>query len=1041
MEKLILLTCRSMGSSPPCNRVLALLFGILLSTALCAQTTINVKGKVTDENNAAIPGVNIVLKGTSIGTTTDANGAYAIDLPEGNQTLVFSFIGFATQEIAVGGRTIIDVSLATSTETLAEVVVVGYGEQKKEAVTGSVVSLSGDKMRDIPSPNITTALQGRLAGVDMSQSSTKPGATMQIRIRGTRSLNATNDPLVVLDGIPFPGNLADINPNDIKSIDILKDAASTAIYGSRGANGVILVTTNKGVKGQKAQLTYNGYYGVKNIFAKYPMMNGAKFEQLRATAGVYTTNGLDETPGLNTDWQSMFYGTGSVQSHDIGVLGSTEGGSYNVGLGYYNDVAVIPGQNYSRLSLRASIDQSIGNYLRVGFGTNTNGSISNGANLSMYDVLSLSPIADPYNSDGSLKRTIRMPLDETWTRTRSTIDALGDGWIDQTKSLGSYNSIFGELRIPKVEGLTYRINLGLNYRQTAAGQYTGQGVFAINPATVSTASITNTLLTSWTIENLLTYDRTLADRHNINLTGLFSAQKDQYNKSNATAKDIPADAFQFYNLGRANQQPIIDPAQQDYYQAGLMSAMLRLQYSYDDRYLLQATYRYDGSSRLAEGHKWVSYPGVSVGWNIHKESFMNNISVIDRLKLRIGYGTTSNQAINPYSTLGLLSTTPYNFGSTLTTGYNVTSLPNPNLGWEYSTTLNYALDFAVLKNRISGTLEYYETKTNNLLFTVGLPQTSGVNSYVANVGESQNKGIELTLNGTILDKPDGLRLDAGINIYGNRNLLTKLASGQTRDEANWWFVGSPIDVIFDYQAVGIWQPGDANRSLYEPGPLTGVGGTEGMIKVKYTGDYNTDGTPTRIIGPADRQIMPMQANFQGGFNTRLAYKGFDLSIVGLFKNGGLVIATPYGSNGFLNILSGRRNNIDVDYWTPTNTGARFPKPGDIGGDQPKYLNSLSYIDASFLKIRTITLGYNFDQSSWFKVKGISRLRAYVTVQNPFVMFSPYYNLSGMDPETNSYANDGQNSAVPYANNQSRLLSIGTNTPSTRNYVFGLNVTF
>jgi TonB-linked SusC/RagA family outer membrane protein len=1017
------------------------LSGLMLAVCVSLSTStvfaqVAVSGKVTDEANAPIPGVNIILKGTTNGTTTDADGAYKIQIPEGNQTLVFSFIGFASQEISVDNRTVIDVTMVTSAETLADVVVIGYGEQKKEAVTGSVVSLSGEKMREIPSPNITTALQGRLAGVEMSQNNTRPGATMQIRVRGTRSLNASNDPLIVLDGIPFAGDLGDINPNTIKSVDILKDAASTAIYGSRGANGVILVTTNKGIKGQKAQISYNGYYGIKDVFAKYPMMNGDKFSQLRTDAGIYTTDGADEVKGKNTDWQNMFYGKGAISSHDIGVLGGSDGGSYNVGIGYYNDVAVIPGQNFSRISLRAALDQKVGNHLHMGFTTNTNYSISNGGNLSIYDVLSTSPIADPYNPDGTLKRTIRMPLDENWTRTRSTINALGDAWIDQTKALGSYNSMFAELKIPGVEGLTYRINGGLNYRQTTGGQYTGQGVFSINPTTVSTANITNTLTTSWTVENLLTYDRTFAEKHNFNILGLFSAQQDQYNKSNASAKDIPADAFQFYNLGRANQQPIIDPANQDYYQQGLMSTMLRLQYSYDDRYLLQATYRYDGSSRLAEGHKWVSYPGVSVGWNIHRESFMDGVSVIDRLKLRVGYGTTSNQAIKPYSTLGLLGTTPYNFGSNFVTGYNVTGLPNPNLGWEYSTTLNTALEFGLLKNRLFGTVEYYQTTTNNLLFTINLPQTSGVNSYVANVGESQNKGIELTLNGVILDKPDGLKWDVGLNIYGNRNELTKLASGQTEDKANWWFVGHPIDVIYDYQAVGLWQPGDVNRNILEPG------GNDGMIKVKYTGDYLADGiTPARAIGAADRQVMSMQPNFQGGFNTRLVYKGFDLSIVGLFKNGGLLIATPYGSNGFLNILSGRRGNIDVDYWTPTNTGAKYPKPGGIGGDQPKYLNSLSYVDASFLKIRTITLGYNFDQSSWFKVKGISKLRVYATVQNPFVMFSPYYKQSGMDPETNSYANDAQASAVPLPVNQSRLLQTGLNTPSTRNYVFGLNVTF
>jgi TonB-linked SusC/RagA family outer membrane protein len=1010
---------------------------VLMSSSLFAQ--IQVSGKVTDETGAGMPGVNIVIKGSSTGTTTDAEGAYTLSAPSDQSVLVFSFIGYSTQEQTVNGRTTIDVSLVLSAEQLSEVVVIGYGEVRQEAITGSVVSIKGDAMREIPSPNIVQALQGRLAGVDMTQNSTKPGASMQIRIRGTRSLSASNDPLVVLDGIPFAGSLSDINPNDIKSVDILKDASSTAIYGSRGANGVILVTTNKGTKGQKAQISYNGYHGIKNVFGKYPMMSGPELAQLRADANIYLTPGLDEDNNTNTDWQDLLFESASVTSHDIGVLGGTEGGSYNVGLGYYKDEAVVPGQDYSRMSLRASLDQQVGTNIRIGFTTNTNFSIANGNNLNFYENLSASPIADPYNPDGSFKRTIRQAADEWWTRTRSTIENLGDGWIDKTKSLGSYNSIYGEVQIPGVEGLSYRLNLGLNYRQSNGGQYTGQGVFSTIPTTVSSGTVSNTLTTSWTIENLVTYDRTFADKHNINLVALFSAQEDEYSKSHATANDIPADAVQFYNLGRANQPIVMDPAQQDYYQSGLMSTMIRAMYSYDDKYMLTASYRFDGSSRLAEGHKWVDYPAVSAGWNIHRESFMNNVSVINRMKLRVGYGITSNQSISPYSTLGLLGTIPYNFGSTLVTGFNVTSLPNPDLGWEYSSTVNYALEFGLFNNRLSGTIEYYQTTTKDLLFRIDLPQTSGVTNYIANIGEAENKGIELTLNGVILDKPDGFTWEAGFNLYANRNEITKLASGQKRDEANWWFVGHPMDVIYDYKAVGLWQAEDANLALYEPG------GNVGMIKVKYTGDFNPDGTPTRIIGAADRQIMSMQPKFQGGFNTRVAYKGFDLSIVGLFKEGGLLIATPYGQNGYLNMLSGRRGNIDVDYWMPDNTNAKYPKPGGMGGDAPKYLNSLSYMDASFLKIRTITLGYNFHQSDWFKVKGISRLRAYVTVQNPFVMFSPYHKESGMDPETNSYAYE--NTAVNLASTTNlndakrRLLTTGTNTPTTRNFIFGLNLTF
>lgn len=1035
MEKTILLMFRSLLRGTYLGRSSILIF---LFAATTASAQVIVKGKVTDESGSSMPGVNILVKGTTVGTTSDADGNYSLETKNLDGIIVFSFIGYESQEQSIGGRTIINAGMTPNIQSLSEVVVIGYGEQRQEAVTGSVVSLSGKELREIPSANITQALQGRLAGVEMSQSSSKPGEPMQIRIRGTRSLGATNDPLIVLDGIPFAGSITDINPNDIKSVDILKDASATGIYGSRGANGVILITTNKGRKGQKAQFSYNSYYGVKKVFSEYPMMSGEQLAKLRTDAGVYINGtepqyGPDEVEGMNTDWQDLFYGTAAVTDHDIAVAGGTDGGSYTFGLGYYRDEAVIPSQNYNRISLRASIDQQIGNYFHVGFTTNNNYSITNGSNLGFYDVLSSSPLVDPYNADGTFKRTIRMPLDEPWTRTRSTVEALGDSWIDQTKSLGSYNSLFGEFQIPGVKGLSYRINLGLNYRQSNGGQYTGEGVFSTNPTTISSASISNTLNTSWTVENLLIYDRTIAEKHNVNLLGLYSVQKEFYNRSTASARDIPNDAFQFYNMGRGNQQPIIDPQNQGYSVSGLMSTMARLTYSYDDRYMLLASYRFDGSSRLAEGNKWVSYPAISAGWNINKEAFLQNVNVIDRLKLRVGYGVTSNQAIGAYSTLGLLQTRPYNFGDTFTTGYYVSELPNPELGWEYSETMNYALEFGLLNNRLTGTIEYYSTKTNDLLFRVGLPPTSGVNGYTANIGESENKGFEITLNGLVLDNPDGLTWEVGFNLYANRNKLTGLESGRDREDNNWWFVGHPIDVIYDFEAVGIWQAEDANLTAFEPS------GNVGMIKVKYTGEFNPDGTPVRPIGAADRQIMSMQPNFQGGFNTRLAYKAFDLSIVGLFKSGGLLIATPYGSNGYLNILTGRRGNIDVDYWTPENTDARYPKPGGIGGDQPKYLNSLSYFDASFLKVRTITLGYNFDQSKWFNVKGISRLRAYATIQNPFVMFSPYHKESGMDPETNSYAN--QNSAVGYSNNVSRLLSTGTNTPSTRNFIFGLNLTF
>ena len=1013
------------------------LFAILwiISLGMFAQN-ITVRGTVTDENNEPVIGVTVIISGDPTrGTVTDMEGRYELMNVPVDGSLEFRYVGMKTQVIPVNGRTTIDVVMVPDVEILEEVVVIGYGTQRREAVTGSVASIRGDVLREVPSSNITQALQGRIPGVEMSQVSTKPGSPMQIRIRGTRSLTASNDPLIVLDGIPFAGSINDINPNDIKSIDILKDASATAIYGSRGANGVILVTTHRGTIGQKPQVSYSGYYGIKDIFAEYPMMNGPEFVALRKAAGMYD-NAIDESDDVNVNWQDLFYRTGMVTDHVLGVSGGTDQGSYNFGIGYYQEEAVVPLQDYNRISLRAAFDQGVGEFFRFGFSSSSNYSVNHGDGLGLYGVLSLSPIANPYNEDGTWKRTVKMPLDEQWVYSREILENLGDAWTDQNKAIGTYNTLYGEVKIPGIEGLKYRINLGLNYRNSDGGTYTGEGVFSASPTTPSTASVSKSSTTNWAVENLLTYDRTFAEKHQLNVLGMYSAEETKYNGSYISAKDIPADHFQFYNLGHAAGEIKIEPEDQNYYKSGLMSWMGRIMYSYDNRYMLTAILRSDGSSRLAKGHQWHTYPAVSVGWNIKNESFMQDITTINMLKLRAGYGQTSNQSVDPYSTLGRLSIRPYNFGDYFDVGYYVSELPNQNLGWEYSETWNYAVDFSILNSRLSGSLEYYITHTKDILLRVNLPSTSGVGSYMGNIGETQNKGWEISIDGVILDNYNGWTWDAGINIYGNRNKLVALASDRDRDESNWWFEGYPIDVIFDYEKIGLWNETDPDfkyLNILEPG------GNAGMIKVKYTGDYKEDGTPVRAIGPNDRQIRKLEPDFQGGFNTRVAYKNFDLSVVGAFKSGGTLISTLYSSNGYLNMLSGRRGNVKVDYWTPENTNAKYPKPGGItSGDNPKYGSTLGYFDASYLKIRTITLGYNFNQE-WIKNAGISRLRLYCTFQNPFVMFSPYYDESGMDPETNSYGDE--NAAVPYSQNLRRLLTIGTNTPSTRNYLIGINLTF
>ena len=1013
-------------------RPLGLLLLLCLIPLCSIAQNIMVKGIVKDNFGEPVIGANVTEKGTTNGMITDLDGNFSLTVQK-NATLVISYIGYVTQEIAIKGNTNLNITLKEDSKALEEVVVIGYGTARKSDVTGSIASVGGDKLQEMPSTNITYALQNRVAGVDMTQTSSQPGATMQIRIRGTRSLTASNDPLVVLDGIPFMGNLSDINPGDIKSMDILKDASSTAIYGSRGANGVILITTNRGAQGTPAKFTYNGYVGAKSVFSKYPMMDGPKYAEMRKYAGKFE-NSLDESDDTNTDWQDLLYRTGMVNSHDVSVAGGTNNGSYSFGAAYYKDQGVIPTQNYTRYSLRGSFDQGVGKYFRFGLTTNSNYNITKGSNVGPYSVLNNTPLANPYNADGSLKRTVKLnSQDEHFVVTRDLVEDLEDSWLNEKKGFGTYNNLFAEVQCPWVKGLKYRVNLGLNYRSTKGGVFTGEGINSSTADTPSTASLEHTETTNWAVENLITYDRTFG-KHQLNIVGMYSAEETVYTKSHIAARDIPAEYLQYYNLGRAEGNITVNPDNWDYQKSGLMSWMGRAMYTYDNRYMLMATVRADASSRLAKGHQWHTYPAVSAGWNIGQESFMDDLEWLDILKVRVGYGQTSNQAVNPYSTWGKLSTRPYNFGPTgYATGYYVSALPNYDLGWEYSSTWNFGLDFTLFGGRLSGTFEYYIQKTSDLLQNVNLPSTSGVSSYVGNVGKTENKGVEFTLNGTILDNHNGWTWDASINISANRNKLTELASGADRDEANNWFVGHPIDAIYDYEKIGLWQEGDPYLDILEPG------GNVGMIKVKYTGEYNEDGTPVRQIGPDDRQIISMEPKFTGGFSTRVAYKGFDLNVITAFKCGGKLISTLHHSNGYLNMLTGRRGQVDVDYWTEENTNAKYPKPGGIqSGDNPKYGSTLGYFDASYWKVRNISLGYKFDEQKWLKNFGIQSLRAYVSIQNPFVICSPFHKETGLDPETNSYGNE--NVAVT-SGIQRRFLTVGTNAPSTRNYLFGINLTF
>lgn len=667
------------------------------------------------------------------------------------------------------------------------------------------------------------------------------------------------------------------------------------------------------------------------MFHKYPMMDGPTYSKFRKYAGMYQ-NSLDESDDTNTDWQDLYYQTGVSHNHDVSVSGGTNGGSYSFGAGYYHDDSVLPTEGYDRVSVRGNFDQMVGKWFRFGLSTNNSYRKTQGVN-NMYGVLSMSPLVSPYDADGNIRRYVSLPADDQVVVTKETVERDKDVWLSENKGVGSYNTLFGEVKCPWIEGLSYRINVGLNFRSSKGGGFTGTGINNKDANATNSGWISENQTRNWAVENLITFDRTFAEKHNINVVGMYSAEETTYESTGANAQAIPADYFQYYALDKATGQ--VNLTGYNYWQSGLISWMGRVMYSYDNKYMFSAALRSDASSRLAEGHKWHTYPAVSAGWNIAREAFMESTKTwLDNLKFRVGYGETSNQSINPYSTLGGLAIRNYNFGNgtNYNAGYYVNALPNPELGWEYSKTWNFGLDFSLFKGRLSGSFEYYTQKTKDILLDVSLPSTSGVSSFTGNIGETQNKGWELTLNGIILDNKNGWNWEAGINLYQNRNKLTKLTGAISedgepeKDIANRWFVGHPIDVIYDYEYDGLWQEGDPYLNILEPD------GNVGMIKVKYRGDaskgdFKEDGvTPSRAIGADDRVIQSMEPDLIGGFNTTVGYKGFDLTVIGAFQIGGKLISAIHSSNGYLNMLTGRRGQLDVDYWTEENTAPSIRSP-------------------------------------------------------------------------------------------------------------------
>ncbi|MDJ1501031.1 TonB-dependent receptor [Xanthocytophaga agilis] len=1001
---------------------------LLISITQANAQAKSITGKVTDDKGGELPGVSVLIKGTNNGTVTNSEGRYTLSVSNPDAVLVFSFIGYISEETSLNGRSTIDVQLLPDITSLTEVVVVGYGTQKKSDVTGAIVSVNEKTLREVPAANLSQALQGRAAGLQIQPTGTRPGSVGQIRVRGERSLGGSNDPLLVVDGIPYDGSINDLNPSDIKSLEILKDASATAIYGSRGANGVIIITTQRGQAG-KPVVSYNGYQGVTTVARKYHLFNAEEFQKMRDVSGYGVAAGAPYLPvelesismGRSTDWQDLLYKNGKVMNHELSVGGGTENTQYSFGGGYYKETAVLPGQSFQRYSLRMTIDQKIGKRVKIGFNTMNTFGITDGESVgAMYSILSTSPLVPAYDANGAIINQPSYPREDQYSPLLLNNK---DSWAERRKRIRTFNSLYGEVEI--LEGLKYRLNIGLDYRQDQYGSYAGKFT-PMNNGTTSTATVDNGSAYNYTIENLLTYDKTIAEKHRFGVTGLYSIQQSESNNTRISATDLVADYIQYYNLGLSNSTAIVSSDNQGYSKRVILSYMGRINYSYDDRYLLTVTGRLDGSSVLAAGNKWHAYPAVSAGWNITNESFMKDIRFLSTLKLRAGLGQTSNQAINPFQTLGSLSQNKYNFGSTNAYGYYTSTLPNPDLGWEYTKTVNIGLDYGFLNGRITGSFEVYRQRTEDILLNTSLPPTSGVpGAYLKNVGKTENKGIEFSVSTQNIIKENGFNWSTDLNIFFNRNKILALNSGVTKDLGNLWFVGQPINVIFDYEKIGIWQTNEADAA-------TKFSQKPGQIKVK---DQNNDGK----ITPEDDKVIlgNFQPKFQGGFTNRFSYKGFDLSVVTFASIGGKLISAIHQPQSYLNMLQGRRNGIKVDYWTEQNPTNAYPKPDAAIGDNPLYGSTLGYFDATFVKIRSINLGYNLPQN-WLKKISASSIRIYATVNNVATLFSPYIKAGGVDPEATG---TGAQGVVANSNIPSRQLTVGANTPPSRWFMIGLNIKY
>lgn len=1006
------------------------LIAFSFSNALLAQQK-SVQGVVVDDSDYPLIGATIVVKSSGNGTITDADGKFTISAAVGD-VLSIQYVGYKETTVTVDNRSQYRVVLAEDTQLIDEVVVVGYGVQKKSDVTGAMISISDKELTSRPVSNAFEAMQGKAAGVDIT-SNERPGEIGNIFIRGVRSLSAESTPLYVVDGIPLmsTAGIESLNPHDIESIDILKDASATAIYGSRGANGVIIVTTKRGKEG-RFTLSYAGSVTAETLKDRTKMMDADEYITWRRWAYYYSdpnkyprgdqpTQENDYTIFLGandqyawnnimkgwsggswdgskvetTDWTDNVTRTGISTEHTLSGSGGTEKMTAYGSFGYLNNQGTMMGQEYTRYTAKGSMDLTPTKWFSMGVTLNTSYSVqqygqSNAGGQtsgpgSIYAAARNNlPYAVPYDNDGN---RIVYPGGDDMIKTAINEWEYTDDERTTLRAVGSFYGMFdfGSL-IPAVEGLKYRINFGPDFR------YYRRGIF-IDEQSVNRVGAPNLASKehqqdfSWTLDNLVYYDRTFG-KHTIGATLLQSATKYKYEQTYMRALDIPLPSQKWDALNKTNITAL-DDWNSSMSERQLLSYMARVNYSFADKYLLTASGRWDGASQLAEGNKWAFFPSVALGWRIDQEAFLQEVSWISQLKLRLGMGTTGNSAIKPYQTKGSIVSLFYPYGNTAIPGYSASeslisggnvAMANKDLTWERTTQYNLGIDYSFLDGRISGILDLYTSKTKDLLMEMTIPALTGYTNTYANIGETSNIGFDLTLN-TVNIRTRDFEWRSTINAAWQKDQIDILANGKEDDIVNGWFIGQATGytengrkysgVYYNYASAGLWKEEDAAEmaKFNENGHNFQVG----MARpVDQNNDYRIDPNNDRVI------IGHTRPRWTVGMTNTFTYKDFELSI---FFSGRLDFT--YAASEW---QGGRYVQRSISYYNENNKDADYQKPiYNVAGGDP-YYNILGYRDGSFLKIRNISLGYTLPKKVANNM-GLSNLKLYMQAKNPGMLFS------------------------------------------------------